>query len=65
MKKPQLPEHLRRAAAAGDRLAKKAHGPAHLLYFLGVAVESHGFYGYAAMVCLVLGVVSMIEGGEA
>lgn len=60
MKKPNLYALRHPAVAAhaghwGER--------AHLLYFALVFVESHGFYGWAAALCLTLGLLGEIYGG--
>lgn len=41
-------------------ISHKAHEPAHLVYLAMVGWEAHGLYGIAALVCLGIGVLSLL-----
>lgn len=41
-----------------------AHEPSHLLYLGAVAWEAHGWYGAAALICLIVSIVSHLMGYE-
>lgn len=62
--------HLLRKVKSHDALehiVHKGQHSAHMAYLGLVAIESHGYYGKAALVLLILGVVAHfagIDGGE-
>lgn len=53
---------LRQVQSAMPRLIHKGEHGAHMAYLGLVAIESHGYYGKAALVMLVLLVVSHFTG---
>lgn len=44
------------------RAVHSVHAPTHAVYFLAVACEAHGLYGYVAAVLFVISLFDLSEG---
>lgn len=59
-----VPERVRLCRRVLRRQVRTWGPRTHLLYFTAVMIESHGYYGIAAALCLALGVAAEWIGEE-